>query len=113
MSVSDKNKSQVTCMTFLGSAVIKWQHLIIGEKEQDSLYGLDKLGRKFIPVCMTFVKGLLVFFFLSFIFSQRVLYANRRESAVDKDGEPEPMPIPGTFSGRVPQIIELVTVSSN
>jgi len=41
--------------------------------------------------------------------SQRVLYANRRESAVDKDGEPEPMPIPGTFSGRVPQIIELVT----
>ena len=67
MSVSDKNKSQGTCMTFLGSAVIKWQHLIIGEKEQDSLYGLDKLSRKFIPDCMTFVKGLFVFiFFLSY-----------------------------------------------
>ena len=44
--------------------------------------------------------------------SQRVLYAYRREDR-DGDGEPDPQPIPGSFSGKVPQIVELVTVSSN
>ena len=49
---------------------------------------------------------------LCFISSQRVLHAHRRESqAANQDGETVPIPIPGTFSGRVPQIIELVTVS--
>ena len=42
-----------------------------------------------------------------------MLYAHRRESAVGADGEPVPLPIPGSFSGKVPQIIELVTVSSS
>jgi len=41
-----------------------------------------------------------------------VLYAYRKEDR-DGDGEPDPQPIPGSFSGRVPQIVELVTVSSN
>lgn len=46
--------------------------------------------------------------------SQRVLHAHRRESqAANQDGETVPIPIPGSFSGRVPQIIELVTVSCN
>ena len=44
--------------------------------------------------------------------SQRVLYSYRKEDQ-DGDGEPDPQPIPGSFSGRVPQIVELVTVSSN
>lgn len=44
--------------------------------------------------------------------SQRVLYSYRKEDN-DGDGEPDPQPIPGSFSGRVPQIVELVTVSSN
>ncbi|KAJ7339348.1 hypothetical protein OS493_005742 [Desmophyllum pertusum] len=38
--------------------------------------------------------------------SQRVLYSYRRE---DQDGEPDPQPIPGSYNGRVPQIVELVT----
>lgn len=41
-----------------------------------------------------------------------MLYAYRKEDN-DGDGEPDPQPIPGSFSGRVPQIVELVTVSSN
>jgi len=43
--------------------------------------------------------------------SQRVLYAYQRNQ-VDEDGEPEPIPIPGSFNGRIPQIVELVTVGS-
>ncbi|XP_068695850.1 uncharacterized protein [Montipora foliosa] len=39
---------------------------------------------------------------------QRVLYSYQR-SQQDEDGEPEPIPIPGTFSGRIPQIVELVS----
>lgn len=40
--------------------------------------------------------------------TQRVLYAYQRNQ-VDEDGEPEPIPIPGSFNGRIPQIVELVT----
>lgn len=40
--------------------------------------------------------------------SQRVLYAYRKDDDQD-DGEPSPLPIPGSFSGRVPQIVELAT----
>lgn len=37
-----------------------------------------------------------------------MLYAYQRNQ-VDEDGEPEPIPIPGSFNGRIPQIVELVT----
>ena len=40
------------------------------------------------------------------------MYSYPRKEDQDGDGEPDPQPIPGSFSGKVPQIVELVTVSS-
>ena len=67
-----------------------------------------------IKCCCIRVTLLWVFWWhiVCFKCSQRVLYAYRKEDH-DGDGEPDPQPIPGSFSGRVPQIVELVTVSSN